>query len=119
MALVSAAATLLGALLICLSPAAPHQSTHTASPPDVVQTAVTAATATSYTYTYTCPYDKRGCGLLPLVAPAVLTAPPPDAPLPSGAQPPHFDPPAATGRLPRSGALPRAPDLHVLQVLRT
>ncbi len=117
MALVSAAATLLGALLICLSPVAPHHSSHSASPPDVVQTAATAATAA--TYVYTCPYDKRGCGLLPLVEPAVLTAPPPDAPLPSGAQPPHFDPPAATGGLPRSGALPRAPDLHVLQVLRT
>lgn len=103
MALLSAVTTLLGALFICLSPSAPH---HNNALPDV-------PTA------YTCPYDDGACGLLPLAGPAVLTAPPPAAPLEAGAQPPHLDLPAPTGRLPRSGALPRAPDLHVLQVLRT
>ena len=102
-ALLSAVATLLGALVICLSPTAPHH----ASAPQSVTTAVS------------CPYDDGACGLVPLVKAAVLTAPPLDAPLEAGAQPPHLGPPPFTGRLPRSEALPRAPGLHVLQVLRT
>ncbi|MFD9220240.1 hypothetical protein ACFWDI_09555 [Streptomyces sp. NPDC060064] len=104
MALLTAVTTLLSALFICLSPSAPAPH-HTARPD--VPTA------------YTCPYEDGACGLLPLVSPAVLTAPPLDSPLEAGAQPPHLDLPAPTGRLPRSGALARAPDLHVLQVLRT
>ncbi|MCX4822652.1 hypothetical protein OG883_22680 [Streptomyces sp. NBC_01142] len=107
MALVSAMATLLGALFLCLSPTGPHHTPHT----DLTGTDVTTA--------YSCPYDRGDCGLLPALTPAVLTAPPVDAPPLAGVQPPHFAPPPATGRLHRSGALPRAPDLHVLQVLRT
>jgi hypothetical protein len=102
MALVSAAVTLLGALFICLTPSVPHH----AAPADVPAA-------------YTRPYDDGACGLLPLVEPAVLTTPPPGTPLAAGAQPRHLEPPAPTDRLPRSGALPRAPGLHVLQVLRT
>ncbi|NUK03744.1 hypothetical protein HRW23_17730 [Streptomyces lunaelactis] len=102
MALLSAAATLLGALFICVSPPSPH---HNASPD--IRTA------------YTCPYDNGACGLLPLVEAAVLTAPPHDAPLEAGALPSQLDPSASAGRPARSGAQPRAPDLHVLQVLRT
>jgi hypothetical protein len=103
-ALMSAVATLLGALFLCLSPAGPHH---------------TALADADITTAYSCPYDKGDCGLLPALSPAVLTAPPLDAPPAAGVQPPHFGPPPPTGRLPRSGALPRAPDLHVLQVLRT
>lgn len=103
MALLSAVASLLGALFICLSPTAPHH----ASEPQSVTTAVS------------CPYDNGACGLMPLVKAAVLTAPPLDAPVEAGARPPHLGPPPFTGRLPRSEALPRAPGRHVLQVLRT
>jgi hypothetical protein len=98
-------ATLLGAFFLCLSPAGTHHATTLAH--------------TDITTVYSCPYDKGDCGLLPALSPAVLTAPPLDAPPLADAQPPHFGPPPPTGRLPRSGALPRAPDLHVLQVLRT
>lgn len=108
-ALLSAVATLLGALFLCLAPA-PAGTRH-ATPADTGVTTVTTV--------YSCPYDRGDCGLLPALSPAVLTAPPLDAPPLADAQPPYFGPPPPTGRLPRSGALPRAPDLHVLQVLRT
>lgn len=106
-ALLSAVATLLGVLFLCLAPAGgAHQS-------------ATDPADTHITTVYSCPYDKGDCGLLPTLNPAVLTAPPLDAPPPADAQPPYFGPPPPTGGLPLSEALPRAPDLHVLQVLRT
>ncbi|MEV6393823.1 hypothetical protein AB0M39_03410 [Streptomyces sp. NPDC051907] len=102
-ALTSAVATLLGVLFLCLSPAGAHHD----APPEHTG------------FAYSCPYDKGDCGLLPSLSPAVLTAPPLDAPPLAGAQPPQFAPPSPAGDRPRSGAHPRAPDLHVLQVLRT
>ncbi|MFF0448346.1 hypothetical protein ACFYT4_18380 [Streptomyces sp. NPDC004609] len=103
MALLSAAATLLGALFICFSPPADE---HSGAADD---RAVPA---------FSCPYDNGACGLRPLVSAAVLTAPPLDDPPAAGEQPPRFDlPPRAAGR-PLSDAPPRAPGLHVLQVLR-
>lgn len=102
-ALLSAVATLLGALFICPSASADH---HTAMP----DTTVAA---------YSCPYDNGACGLLPTVSPAVLTAPPLDPPPAAGEQLPPLDRPAGTARPPHATALPRAPSLHVLQVLRT
>ncbi|TQK44083.1 hypothetical protein FBY35_5564 [Streptomyces sp. SLBN-118] len=113
MALLSAVATLLGALFICLSPPAGH---HTAAP---ASTSGSTSASGDAAAAYTCPYDKGACGLMPLVKPAVLTAPPLDAPVEAGAQPPHLGAPPAGASLPRSGAQPRAPSLHVLQVLRT
>jgi hypothetical protein len=115
MALLSAVATLLGALFICTSPAASTSGPHHTR----AITAISPISASDVETAYTCPYDRGACGLLPLVKPAVLTAPPLDAPLAAGAQPPHLDPPQPASRLPRPEALPRAPGLHVLQVLRT
>ncbi|MFF1419679.1 hypothetical protein [Streptomyces sp. NPDC058280] len=68
---------------------------------------------------FSCPYDNGDCGFFPHLSPAVLTVPPPAAPLTGGVQLQHLEPPHPTGQVPRSGALARAPDLHVLQVLRT
>ncbi|ATW48163.1 hypothetical protein ACWGJT_22005 [Streptomyces xantholiticus] len=107
-ALLSAVATLLGALFICLGPAGPHHDT-----------AARSAYEPSTTTVYSCPYDDGHCGLLPVLGPAVLTAPPLDATPAAGTTPPHPGPTADAGRPDRSGVLARAPDLHVLQVLRT
>ncbi|MFF3325927.1 hypothetical protein [Streptomyces sp. NPDC002889] len=110
-ALLSAVATLLGALFICLSQAdpGPHHATDTG--PAAVTAPVTA---------FSCPYDDGDCGLMPVLSPAVLTAPPLDAPFEAGTEPPYPGEPPAIGRQHRYGsALARAPDLHVLQVLRT
>ncbi|MDN3296294.1 hypothetical protein QWM81_19945 [Streptomyces ficellus] len=123
MARVSAVATLFAALFVCL---VPHGTTH-APPPVPPQDAhargmTLAAGATEHASgypEYTCPYDRGDCRLFPYLTPAVLTAPPLDPP-------PHTDglvrpaaPDATVSRPAGSGARPRAPDLHVLQVLRT
>jgi hypothetical protein len=68
---------------------------------------------------YVCPYDRGDCSLFPSLSPAVLTAPPLDPPPHAEGRLPRLDTPHHPGRAPRSGAQPRAPDLHVLQVLRT
>ncbi|MGW4028446.1 hypothetical protein ACWEFL_03850 [Streptomyces sp. NPDC004838] len=102
MALLSAAATLIGALFICLSPPADEH------PP-----------ASGYPVTaFSCPYDNGSCGLRPVLDAAVLTAPPLDDPPVEADQAPRLDQPSGSGGRPRSDALPRAPGLHVLQVLR-
>ncbi|MEU5978753.1 hypothetical protein [Streptomyces sp. NPDC047315] len=103
MALLSAAATLLGALFLCLS-----------APADGHALDVDRAVPT-----YSCPYDDGTCGLRPAIGPAVLTAPPLDAPPLAGELPAEPQRPAHGGGRPHSDALARAPDLHVLQVLRT
>lgn len=107
-ALMSAVATLLGVLFICLGPAGPHHDT-------TAPQAYGPLTATAYS----CPYDDGRCGLLPVMSPAVLTAPPLDAPPTAGAALPYPGPDTGAGPRHRSGAHARAPDLHVLQVLRT
>ncbi|MGW1011994.1 hypothetical protein ACWD4X_18435 [Streptomyces termitum] len=66
-----------------------------------------------------CPYDGGGCSLFPSLSPAVLSAPPLDPPLHTEGRPPRFDAGAGDGAVLRPGVRPRAPDLHVLQVLRT
>ncbi|MFJ9813318.1 hypothetical protein ACIRTB_34385 [Streptomyces sp. NPDC101158] len=68
---------------------------------------------------YVCPYERGGCSLFPSLSPAVLSAPPLDPPLHAAGGTPRFTTPPLAGGAPRSGARPRAPDLHVLQVLRT
>ncbi|MCZ7460730.1 hypothetical protein [Streptomyces sp. WMMC940] len=132
MALGSAVATLLAALFLCMGQthtggagAAREHGTHretgeTRAAGRVGETtpAVPGA-ARADSAAYTCPYDRGHCGLFPHLTPGVLTAPPEDSPpapagLPSGALPARD----ASGP-PSTGALPRAPDLHVLQVLRT
>ncbi|MFF8843842.1 hypothetical protein ACF08N_14155 [Streptomyces sp. NPDC015127] len=118
-ALLSSVATLLGALFLCLSPSgpAPHQG--------AVHEAAAAAQAPGASRggaepaaVFGCPYDRGDCGLLPVLSPAVLTAPPLDAPPAAEAQIPYTAAPADGGGPRWTGVLPRAPDLHVLQVLR-
>ncbi|MGW7287495.1 hypothetical protein ACWGH4_18620 [Streptomyces sp. NPDC054847] len=128
-ALLSAVATLLGALFICLGPAGAHHGrpsprAHGPGATDAAEARTPAAqerTAAHTATAYSCPYDDGGCGLLPVLSPAVLTVPPPqpDAPLEGGTPLPHPGPAADAGGRGRSGVLARAPDLHVLQVLRT
>ncbi|WP_405447096.1 hypothetical protein [Streptomyces erythrochromogenes] len=64
------------------------------------------------------PYDLPGCSPLAHVTPAVLPVPPPAVTVPGGGPLPAAHATAA-GRVRPPEALARAPDLHVLQVLRT
>ncbi|WP_351230510.1 hypothetical protein [Streptomyces sp. NPDC002133] len=117
-ALVSAVATLLAALFICTGGRADTRTggdlEHAGAHPGV-----TAASTVPVGAEYTCPYDRGDCGLATHLSPAVLTAPPPAGAVDSAAPPSSPAPPLHVGRASRTGALPRAPDLHVLQVLRT
>lgn len=133
-ALLSAVVTLLAALSICLGPADPHHQASSA--PTVTVTAASShdarvgitlrtdvdgtAARPASAPEYTCPYDRGGCRFIPRLSPAVLTAPLPADPLGThDVSPAHLELPPSTGQVSRSGAFPRAPDLHVLQVLRT
>ncbi|MFD3482064.1 hypothetical protein [Streptomyces sp. NPDC058665] len=138
-ALLSAVATLLAALYFCLTPLDTHHSasssptaeaaadTATETAAGIARTGITLRTEVEGTAVrpaappeYTCPYDPSGCRFLPHLSPAVLTAPHPADPLGTGdVSPARPALPPSTGQVSRSGALPRAPDLHVLQVLRT
>ncbi|MER8001653.1 hypothetical protein [Streptomyces sp. NPDC095613] len=131
----SAVATLCAAFLFCLSPgsgAVPGRAgTHHdaagirsgASSTDASSTVRAVAGdgggRSAHESRYVCPYDRGDCGRFAHLSPAVLTAPPPAAPQAATVTLTHLEPPYRTGPLPRSGALARAPDLHVLQVLRT
>lgn len=113
MALVSAVATLLAALFVCLG-AGPGPDPHHEAAPKKHGVRATAAVGE-----YVCPYDRDGCSLVPSLSPAVLSAPPLDPPLHAAGGLRRLDPPSDDGPARRSGVRPRAPDLHVLQVLRT
>ncbi|MFE5731519.1 hypothetical protein ACFQ7A_11540 [Streptomyces sp. NPDC056528] len=117
MALVSAVATLLAALFFCsgTGPGSGTGSHHGAVPERQGQ----AATAVAVAVEYVCPYDRGGCSLFPSLSPAVLSAPPLDPPLQAADGLPRLAPVSGDGPARRSGVRPRAPDLHVLQVLRT
>ncbi|MFF4869249.1 hypothetical protein ACIPQA_18815 [Streptomyces sp. NPDC090109] len=116
MALVSAVATLLAALFFCLGtgPEAGPGSHHGAAPEQEARAAAAAVPVE-----YVCPYDRGGCSLFPSLSPAVLGAPPLDPPLQAADGLPRLAPVSGDGPARRSGVRPRAPDLHVLQVLRT
>lgn len=64
------------------------------------------------------PFDLPGCSPLAHVTPAVLPVPPPAVTV-TGGGPLPFAHATAAGRIRPPGPLARAPDLHVLQVLRT
>ncbi|GAA2475576.1 hypothetical protein [Streptomyces gobitricini] len=114
MALVGAVATLLAVLCVCLSP---HGGT--GGRDGGHERAVAGHTATGHLVTeYACPYDRSDCGLFPYLTPAVLTAPLLDPP-PQADALVRVGPHRGAGRPAATGARPRAPDLHVLQVLRT
>ncbi|QGV80940.1 hypothetical protein [Streptomyces ficellus] len=111
-ALLGAVATLLAVLFVCLSP---HGA---AEGPDGAGHERRVTLAAQPHHEYSCPYDRGDCGLFPYRTPAVLTVPPLDPPpqadalVRAGLHPPVVRPAASDAR-------PRAPDLHVLQVLRT
>ncbi|MFE0644365.1 hypothetical protein ACFW2Y_22550 [Streptomyces sp. NPDC058877] len=109
LALVSAVATLLAALFLCLGTGPEAEGAHHEEGPRT--TAVIAD--------HLCPYDPGGCSLFPALSPAVLSAPPLDAPPSAQGGPPRLSLPSGEGPASPGAARPRAPDLHVLQVLRT
>lgn len=121
-ALLGVVATLFAALLICTG-SADHPRT-TAATDATAATGMTLVTGAGPGHpaeaAFVCPYDPTGCSLFPHLSPAVLTVPPPAAPLGADVQPVRLELPHPDGRSLRScGAPARAPDLHVLQVLRT
>lgn len=139
-ALLSAVATLLAALFVCLGtgpeprdhhgtgaaaavaavPAAVPPGAFTGAPdagPDATQAATPDAVPARDGSAYICPYGSRHCGVSPHLSPAVLSAPPPATAV--AAEPQHFAPPAAADPVRGAGVLPRAPGRHVLQVMRT
>ncbi|MFF9864198.1 MULTISPECIES: hypothetical protein [unclassified Streptomyces] len=111
MALLGAVVTLLAALFVCLG-GADRAEAHRGHA-DVRMT-LAAGDVTEYS----CPYDRGGCTLFPYLTPAVLTAPPLDPPQQADALT-RLGEAHAPDPVERTGARPRAPDLHVLQVLRT
>ncbi|GGS84297.1 hypothetical protein GCM10010222_27410 [Streptomyces tanashiensis] len=123
MALASAVATLLAALFLCLGTGPDGERAHHEEGPRATGvaggTAGVTAEAAAVTGEYVCPYDRGGCSLFPSLSPAVLSAPPLDPPLHAAGGAPRLAPPSGDGPARRSDARPRAPDLHVLQVLRT
>ncbi|MET9800696.1 hypothetical protein [Streptomyces sp. NPDC006368] len=106
---VSAVVTLLAALFVCLG-----GTEGTRHHPDREDRRMTVVAGTSYD----CPYDRGDCALFPHLTPVVLTAPPLDPPQQADGLA-RLGEAHGTDRPERSGARPRAPDLHVLQVLRT
>ncbi|MEU8526791.1 hypothetical protein AB0C77_14535 [Streptomyces sp. NPDC048629] len=121
MALLSAVAALLGVLLLCPDIGRPsHGVAGPSHGGDGITAGWTVAPVGPHALNeYLCPYDRGDCRLLPALSPAVLTAPPPAAPVEAAGPVPRAAASDGGGRIPRSGARPRAPDLHVLQVLRT
>ncbi|MFI8516667.1 hypothetical protein ACIGEZ_02355 [Streptomyces sp. NPDC085481] len=119
LALVSAVATLLGALFLCLGVGDPPGAQGPAGVGRGPAHEQALRHHTSVVEEYVCPYDHGGCSLFPALSPAVLSAPPLDPPLHAEGRLPRLGTPHHSGRAPGPGAQPRAPDLHVLQVLRT
>ncbi|XIE78293.1 hypothetical protein AB6O49_09250 [Streptomyces sp. SBR177] len=121
MALASAVATLLGALFLCLGTAAVpgHREPRPAAAQTVTRAPGPATSAETRDEHYACPYERGNCSLFPALSPAVLSAPPLDPPLHADGRPARPGEARGDGRPPHPDARPRAPDLHVLQVLRT
>ncbi|WP_336318293.1 DUF2946 family protein [Streptomyces lavendofoliae] len=134
MAPAGAVAALFAVLLVCLAPhGAPHgtadarggdhpravAAVHTSDGHTAVRHTTVRHTADGHmAAAYACPYDRGDCGLFPYLTPAVLTAPPLDPP-PQAGDPARVEQDRRAGPPAAAGARPRAPDLHVLQVLRT
>ncbi|WP_371652382.1 MULTISPECIES: hypothetical protein [unclassified Streptomyces] len=109
-------ATLLGALFLCLTAGGlTAGGAASADPAPLAHHAMPVSGAAQYS----CPYDRGDCGLFPHADPAVLTAPPLDTPALGAAHAVRAAAVRPSGAPVRGGARPRAPDLHVLQVLRT
>ncbi|MFI8099713.1 hypothetical protein [Streptomyces sp. NPDC086023] len=110
-ALLCALGTLLAALFLCTG-------TGSSGPVRDPGGAVARHAAEAHRAAYVCPYDLPGCSPFSHLTPGVLTAPPPAAALPAVVPPPAGPDLPAGRRLPPEPSA-RAPDLHVLQVLRT
>ncbi|MFI6053578.1 hypothetical protein ACIBCO_26265 [Streptomyces violascens] len=119
-ALLSAMATLLAALFICLAAGGGENPAHLPQALDFVRAGGTPiGPSADGPAQYVCPYGQGDCGLVPHTGPAVLTTAPTDAPAPAAVHAVRPVTPGA-GTVPvRFGPRPRAPDLYVLQVLRT
>ncbi|THA77875.1 hypothetical protein [Streptomyces sp. A0592] len=104
-ALLTVLGVLAGALLLCARSGEPHSASEV------------RAHGTAHTVCVS-PYDLPGCSPLAHVTPAVLPVPPPAVTVPGGGTQAAAHATAA-GRIRPPEALARAPDLHVLQVLRT
>ncbi|MFJ3923888.1 hypothetical protein [Streptomyces sp. NPDC090022] len=117
-ALLCALGTLLGALILCGRMGAGTE----AGPGPVSGTGEAAHTAAAFRHAghaaYVCPGDLPGCSPFAHATPGVLPVPPP-AVLPVAGEPPPAAAADPDGRIRPPRALARAPDLHVLQVLRT
>lgn len=114
---------LVGALFLCARSGEP--SSHVSSGVRAHGTAHHMADGTTHATTHgpahavcVSPYEAPGCSPLAHVPPAVLPVPPPAVTVTGGAPLPSAHTTAA-GRIRPPEALARAPDLHVLQVLRT
>ncbi|WP_282691926.1 hypothetical protein [Streptomyces sp. CC208A] len=125
LALASAVATLLAALFVCLG-SGPGGADAAGGHPGHGRSAALAVEGPSLTAVpapgrsaYVCPYDRGGCSLFPSLSPAVLSAPPLDPPLHAEDRLPRVDAVGGDGAARGPGVRARAPDLHVLQVLRT
>lgn len=100
---------LAGALFLCARSGEPHVS------PEARGLGATLAAEHAVCAS---PYDLPGCSPLAHVTPAVLPVPPPAVTVADGGPLPAARTTAA-GRIRPPEPLARAPDLHVLQVLRT
>ncbi|MFJ9596057.1 hypothetical protein ACIRS3_25270 [Streptomyces virginiae] len=100
---------LAGALFLCARSGDPHSASGSAS--EVRAHGTEHAVCVS-------PFELPGCSPLAHVTPAVLPVPPPAVAV-TGGGPLPFAHATAAGRIRPPGPLARAPDLHVLQVLRT
>ncbi|WP_455361850.1 hypothetical protein [Streptomyces sp. SYSU K21746] len=119
-ALLCAAVTLLAGLFLCLSAGDPHRGGDpgTGAAAGTGTPHAASSTTARASAEYTCPFDRSDCGTFSHLAPAVLTVPPPAAPVTvADVQYGGLLRDAAAVRA--TGAQARAPDLHVLQVLRT
>ncbi|MFG2338685.1 hypothetical protein [Streptomyces yangpuensis] len=104
---------LVGALFLCARSGESHASSEVRAHGAAHGAAYGAAHAVCVS-----PYEPPGCSPLAHVPPAVLPVPPPAVAVNGGGPLPSAHATAA-GRIRPPEALARAPDLHVLQVLRT
>ncbi|MEV6678022.1 hypothetical protein AB0N09_14315 [Streptomyces erythrochromogenes] len=114
---------LAGALFLCARSGEPHSTAASATVSASASTTVSASASearahgTAHTACVS-PYDLPGCSPLAHVTPAVLPVPPPAVTVPGGGSQAAAHATAA-GRTRPPEVPARAPDLHVLQVLRT
>ncbi|MEV7614574.1 hypothetical protein [Streptomyces sp. NPDC089799] len=122
-ALLCALGTLVGALFLCArpgggtvpasGPAGPHPR------PLTVRAVAPVPVPAHWAHaSYVCPYDLPACAPFSHVTPGLVPVPPPAVAAP-GAEPPPPGAVRAVGAVRPVQPPARAPDLHVLQVLRT